>query len=87
MWSLGYSRRRRAVLRALAAVGDPGMSLLALGVALDLSENALETVLDTLLRSGDVDKANPTAFGVPMFAPRYRLSARMSASPQLLFRS
>jgi hypothetical protein len=44
-------------------------------------------VLDTLLRSGDVDKANPTAFGVPMFAPRYRLSPRLSASPQLSFRS
>jgi len=86
MWSLGYVRRRRAVCRALAAVGDPGMSVLALGVALDLSESALEDILDDLMRSGEIDAGRPGDHGSQLRAPRYRLSRRVAASPLLLLR-
>lgn len=81
MWSLGYALRRRAVLRALSAVGDPGMSLPALGVALDLSETSLSEVLHGMVRNGEVADARNERRGMTVCAPRYRLATPRPVTP------
>ena len=66
MWSPKAGKRRRAVLTALAAVGEPGMSLFALGVALDLPEPDLNNLLHRLTTKGQVrqlGKASTPAIG------------------------
>jgi DNA-binding IclR family transcriptional regulator len=50
----GNGRGRKAVLSALAAVGDQGMTLFALGVAVDLPEPDLQALLNRLVLSGHV---------------------------------
>ena len=80
MWSAGHPRRRRAVLAALRAVGDTGMSVPALGVALDLPEPQLVQVLDGLVRSGRVGAHEDPPF--PRYVPsgtRYLLTTRRHA--------
>ena len=58
MWSLITGRRHRAVLSALTAVGNTGMSVSALGVAVDLPEAELDLVLVNLERSGRVGRVD-----------------------------
>jgi hypothetical protein len=75
MWSLITGRRHRAVLSALTAVGNTGMSVSALGVAVDLPEAELGQVLTNLQRSGRVDRVE----AVPLLAgcahqTRYHIS-------------
>jgi hypothetical protein len=75
MWSLITGRRHRAVLSALSAVGNTGMSVSALGVAVDLPEAELDQVLTNLERSGRVDRVE----AVPLLAgsahqARYHIS-------------
>jgi hypothetical protein len=85
-WSRGSSRQRRAVLSALSAVGDTGMSLLALGVAVNLPEGRLHAILDGLIRSGQVRRRGTPSSVIP--GPRtanYHLAAaRHSALPPRL---
>jgi hypothetical protein len=50
----GNGRGRKAVLSALASVGDQGMTLFALGVAVDLPEPDLQALLNRLVLSGHV---------------------------------
>ena len=50
----GNGRGRKAVLSALAAVGEQGMTLFALGVAVDLPEPDLQALLNRLVLSGHV---------------------------------
>ena len=82
MWSRGYPRQRRAVLAALSAVGDTGMSVLALGVALDLPEPQVTEVLDRLVRSGRVGQHEEarSARNVP-FRTRYQLTTCRRVTP------
>ena len=73
----GNGRGRKAVLSALAAVGDQGMTLFALGVAVDLPEPDLQALLNRLVLSGHVRCVGE--FGVaPAGSNRalYRLSRR-----------
>jgi len=73
----GNGRGRKAVLSALAAVGDQGMTLFALGVAVDLPEPDLQALLNRLVLSGHVRRLGEG--GVAMVGPameRYRLSRR-----------
>jgi len=73
----GNGRGRKAVLSALAAVGDQGMTLFALGVAVDLPEPDLQALLNRLVLSGHVRRLAEAgvAMAGPEF-PRYRLSRR-----------
>jgi hypothetical protein len=50
----GFGRERRAVMSALRAVGEQGMSLDALSLAVDLSEPDLQALLHQLVLSGHV---------------------------------
>jgi hypothetical protein len=54
MWTRRTARGRRAVLFALAAAGTPGMTLCALGMAADLPEPYLQTLLINLTANGRV---------------------------------
>jgi hypothetical protein len=85
-WSRGSSRQRRAVLSALAAVGETGMTLLALGLAVNLPEARLNAILDKLLRSGQVRRRgkNPSAILGPRTEHYQLASGRHSslAGPQ-----
>lgn len=70
----GNGRGRRAVLSALAAVGEQGMTLFALGVAVDLPEPDLQAVLNRLVLSGHVRcMGEPSG---PSGRARYRLARR-----------
>ena len=75
----GNGRGRKAVLSALAAVGDQGMTLFALGVAVDLPEPDLQALLNRLVLSGHVRRLAEGG-GVALLGPttmaRYRLSRR-----------
>jgi hypothetical protein len=66
------------VLSALAAVGEQGMTLFALGVAVDLPEPDLQALLNRLVLSGHVrcvgEAAVPAAISTGRI--RYRLSRR-----------
>ena len=74
---LGNGRGRRAVLSALAAVGDQGMTLFALGVAVDLPEPDLQALLNRLVLSGHVRCVGDTGLA-PTGGTRmlYRLARR-----------
>lgn len=76
MWTHGNSRERRAVLTALAAVGDSGMTLLALGVAVNLPEPALQAVLERLIATGHVRRCGDAAqlIASGRRAPMYHLT-------------
>jgi hypothetical protein len=84
-WSRGSSRQRKAVLSALSAVGETGMTLLALGFAVNIPEGRLNTVLESLVRSGHVRRRGAAASAIP--GPRTALyhlaSGRHSALPGL----
>jgi hypothetical protein len=72
----GNGRGRKAVLTALAAVGEQGMTLFALGVAVDLPEPDLQAVLNRLVLSGHVRCLGEAAeTGISGWA-RYRLAQR-----------
>lgn len=65
-WSRAATRERKAVLSALSAVGETGMSLLALGLAVNIPESKLHRILEGLMRSGRVRRRPeglPTAPG------------------------
>ncbi|MDQ1288676.1 MAG: hypothetical protein QG622_2242 [Actinomycetota bacterium] len=70
----GNGRGRKAILSALAAVGEQGMTLFALGVAVDLPEPDLQAVLNRLMLSGHV-RCTGEATG-PSGRARYRLARR-----------
>lgn len=70
----GNGRGRQAVLTALAAVGEHGMTLFALGVAVDLPEPDLQALLNRLVLSGHVRCVGEPA-GISSRA-RYRLARR-----------
>lgn len=77
MRTLGNGRERKAVLSALAAVGDQGITLFALGVAVDLPEPDLQALLNRLVLSGHVRcLADPPVARVGQPTPRYRLTRR-----------
>jgi hypothetical protein len=82
-WYRGSSRQRKAVLSALSAVGETGMTLLALGVAVNLPEGRLHTILETLVRSGQVRRrgAPPSGIPGPRNAQYHLASGRHSAVP------
>lgn len=74
----GNGRGRKAVLSALAAVGEQGMTLFALGVAVDLPEPDLQALLHRLVLSGHVRcVGEPNGSGVSPRA-RYRLVRRQA---------
>ena len=64
-WSRGSSRQRKAVLSALAAVGETGMTLLALGLAVNLPEGRLYTILESLVLSGRVRRRGTPSSMIP----------------------
>jgi hypothetical protein len=68
------------VLSALAAVGEQGMTLFALGVAVDLPEPDLQALLNRLVLSGHVRcVGEPAGVGVGRIASdraRYQLARR-----------
>jgi hypothetical protein len=80
-WSRGSSRQRKAVLSALSAVGETGMTLLALGLAVNMPEGRLSTILESLVRSGQVRRrgASPSAIPGPRTAHYQLASGRHSA--------
>jgi hypothetical protein len=73
----GNGRGRQAVLSTLAAIGDQGMTMFALGVAVDLAEPDLQALLNRLVLSGHVRRLGESgvAAAVPSMA-RYRLDRR-----------
>jgi len=84
-WSRGSSRQRKAVLSALSAVGETGMTLLALGLAVNIPEGRLTTILEGLVRSGQVRRRGAASSTIP--GPRtahYHLaSSRHSVLPRI----
>jgi DNA-binding IclR family transcriptional regulator len=65
------------VLSALAAVGDQGMTLFALGVAVDLPEPDLQAMLNRLVLSGHVRcLGDASAARIGPTGARYRLTRR-----------
>lgn len=80
-WSRGNSRQRKAVLSALSAVGETGMTLLALGLAVNLPEGRLNIILESLVRSGHVRRrgSSPSAIPGPRTAHYHLASGRHSA--------
>lgn len=81
LWSRGNSRQRKAVLSALSAVGETGMTLLALGLAANIPEGRLNTILENLIRSGQVRRrgSSPSAIPGPRTAHYHLASGRHSA--------
>jgi DNA-binding IclR family transcriptional regulator len=76
-WSSQRSRQRRAVITALNAVGENGMSLLALSVAVDIPEPSVQHILDQLIDSGQVRYRRGSPLTVPgRYSPRYHLVGR-----------
>jgi DNA-binding IclR family transcriptional regulator len=77
MWALGNSRERRAVLTALSEVGERGMTLCALGVAVDIPEAELKSVLERLVSAGVVRRqGQPWTDTTGLNAPIYHLARR-----------
>ena len=72
----GNGRGRKAVLSALAAVGEQGMTLFALGVAVDLPESDLQALLNRLVLSGHVRCVGESSASGPSPRARYRLARR-----------
>ncbi len=87
IWSRGRSRQRKAVVTALSAVGDNGMSLLALGVAVNIPEAHLQSILDHLIHSGQVRSRPLSEVSIPgQRSPRYQLITHSGASLGLVQR-
>jgi hypothetical protein len=74
-WSRGSSRQRKAVLSALSAVGETGMTLLALGLAVNIPEGRLDTILEGLVRSGHVHRRGTSSVISGPCTALYRLSS------------
>lgn len=72
----GNGRGRKAVLSALAAVGEQGMTLFALGVAVDLPEPDLQALLNRLVLSGHVRCVGESGGAGATARARYRLARR-----------
>ena len=75
MWFGREARQQRAVLEALEAVGDAGMSPNALAVTTQLPEHRLQVILQRLIDRGVVDRRierHPTGYRITR--SRYRLS-------------
>jgi hypothetical protein len=72
----GNGRGRKAVLSALAAVGEQGMTLFALGVAVDLPEPDLQALLNRLVLSGHVRCMGEVGGLGAAARARYRLALR-----------
>lgn len=76
------ARQKRAVLEALQAVGEAGMSPNALAVTTQLPEQRLQVILQRLIDTGLVDRRierHPTGYRITR--SRYRLA--MGHHPQL----
>lgn len=74
-WFRGSSRQRKAVLSALSAVGETGMTLLALGLAVDIPEGRLGTILEGLVRSGHVRRRGTSSVISGPRTAHYHLSS------------
>jgi DNA-binding IclR family transcriptional regulator len=89
MWSRGSSRDRRAVLAALEAVGETGMTVLALGIAVDKPENHVQSVLEDLVATGLVRRGGAGPWGVTgpqaasYYLARFAPPAVDAASPRV----
>jgi DNA-binding IclR family transcriptional regulator len=81
-WSRSSMRERKAVLSALSAVGETGMTLLALGLAVNIPEAHLHAILERLVRAGQVRRRVEAISWVPgQRTPHYHLvSGRHSAA-------
>lgn len=76
IWSPHTSRQRKAVVSALSAVGENGMSVLALSVAVNIPEASLQNILDRLVDSGQVCPRTGPDMTIPgQRSPRYQLIA------------
>lgn len=76
MWIRRESRQGRAVLAALASVGEAGMTPLTLAVITDLPETRLDTVLAQPTRAGLVDRrTDPLATVTQLGRSRYLLAS------------
>lgn len=64
-WSRGSSRQRKDVLSALSAVGETGMTLLALGLAVNIPEGRLGAILESLVCSGQVRRRGAASSAIP----------------------
>lgn len=74
IWSPHRSRQRKAVVSALSAVGENGMSVLALSVAVNIPEASLQNILDRLVDSGQVcPRIGPDMTLPGQRSPRYQL--------------
>lgn len=81
IWSRGRSRQRKAVVTALSAVGDNGMSLLALGVAVNISEAHLYSILGDLIHAGQVRSRSGQEVSIPgQRLPCYQLVSHAGSS-------
>jgi hypothetical protein len=70
------ARERKAVLAALQAVGDAGMSPITLALTTQLPEQRLEATLQRLVDTGLVDRrVERHPIGLRITRPRYRLAA------------
>jgi DNA-binding IclR family transcriptional regulator len=75
VWPARAARQRKAVLAALEAVGDAGMSPNTLAVTTQLPEPRLEATLQELVDTGLVGREqdrHPT--GLRITRPRYHLA-------------
>jgi DNA-binding IclR family transcriptional regulator len=81
MWFRRTAREGRAVLAALSAVGDTGMTALALAVTLNQPETRLHAVLDRLLQAGLIHRCVDSAGVTHLRRSRYRLCRTAAVSP------
>ncbi|MEJ2579921.1 MAG: hypothetical protein P8Z68_12655 [Kineosporiaceae bacterium] len=82
IWSRHRSRQRKAVVTALSAVGENGMSLLALSVAVNIPEPSLQVILNRLVDSGQVSPRTGPDLAIPgPRAPRYQLVSHPDPTP------
>lgn len=69
------ARRQRVVIDALEAVGESGMTPLALAVTTELPEAQLQTILNDLTECGVLDRrADRRSANGPAARTRYRLA-------------
>jgi len=75
VWPGRSARQRKAVLAALEAVGDVGMSPNTLAVTTQLPEPRLEATLQELVDTGLVDREQDRhPAGLRITRPRYHLA-------------
>jgi DNA-binding IclR family transcriptional regulator len=72
----GNGRGRQAVLSTLAAIGDQGMTMFALSVAVDLPEPDLQALLNRLMLSGHVRRLGESGVAAVPSMRRYGLDHR-----------